>query len=338
MNDKTCSFCKDQSYSFPAEITRPLVSVIVPVYKVEDVLARCLDSLCRQSLREIEIILVDDASPDRSGEICERYAAEDTRFKVIHHPKNQGLSAARNTGIAHASSDYLMFVDSDDWAHKDFCKLPYECAVQQKADLVFFCYQSINKNGLPGLKKKADHRDSGNLTRLEAIEMMLYKTGVAVWNKLYCRKLFYTVSYPEGYFYEDVGTTYKTVLLADTIYYLDNVLYFHCYHEGSITTLKTKKALQDYFEMHMQQYHDLAVWHYPEDKLEYLLISVALDYCMRKKPAADDDNYAFCRKVLQSAKQVPESFTWKRKVLFVLMKYCPPLFELLCVLFDKKFR
>ena len=78
---------------------RPLVSVIVPVYKVEDVLARCLDSLCRQSLKEIEIILVDDASPDQSGEICEKYAEKDSRFRVIHHPENRGLSAARNAAL-----------------------------------------------------------------------------------------------------------------------------------------------------------------------------------------------------------------------------------------------
>lgn len=83
---------------------QPLVSVIVPVYKVEDVLARCLDSLCRQSLQDIEIILVDDASPDRCGKICEQYAARDERFRVIHHSENRGLSVARNTGIAHASA------------------------------------------------------------------------------------------------------------------------------------------------------------------------------------------------------------------------------------------
>ena len=210
MGIKSCSYCKNPFDSLPAEISHPLVSVIVPVYKVEDVLARCLDSLCRQSLREIEIILVDDASPDRCGEICEQYATENTRFKVIHHPENRGLSAARNTGIAHASSDYLMFVDSDDWVHEDFCKLPYECAVQQQADLVLFCFQFIDKNGSPRLKKKADNRDSGKLTRLEAFELMLNKISFAAWNKLYSRKLFQTISYPVGYFYEDVGTTYKT--------------------------------------------------------------------------------------------------------------------------------
>ncbi len=117
---------------------KPLVSVIVPVYKVEDCLIRCLDSLCRQTLRDIEIILVDDASPDRCGAICDEYAAKDARFKVVHHVVNMGLSAARNLGIKEASAAYLMFVDSDDYVHEDFCRLPYKCAVQQHADLVLF--------------------------------------------------------------------------------------------------------------------------------------------------------------------------------------------------------
>lgn len=336
MNDTACSFCKYPSNSLPAEVSRPLVSIIVPVYKVEDVLTRCLDSLRKQSLQEIEIILVDDASPDRCGEICARYAAEDSRFRIIQHAKNRGLSAARNTGIAHASADYLMFVDSDDWVHEDFCKLPYECAVKQRADLVLFCYQSIDKNGSLGLKGKADKWESGKLTRLEAIELMLSKIGVTAWNKLYARKLFQTVSYPEGFFYEDKGATYKTALLADTIYYLDSVLYYHCYHEGSITTLKTEKLLQDYFEMSMQQYHDLVAWGCPEDKQKLLLHNIALAYCIRKKSDVDDTNYVFCRKILQSAERVPKGFTWKRKVLFVLLKYCPPLFELVCIIFGKK--
>lgn len=322
--------------SLTAEISQPLV-VIVPVYKVEDVLVRCLDSLCRQSLRDIEIISVDDASPDRCGDICEQYATADARFKVVRHPENRGLSVARNTGIANASADYLMFVDSDDLVHEDFCQLPYECAVRQQADLVLFCHQVIEKNGSLGLKRKAD-RDFGKLTRLEAIELMLYKTGVAAWNMLYSRKLFQSISYPEGYFYEDVGVAYKAVLLADTIYYLDHVLYYHCYREGSITTLRTEKAFSDYFEMYMQMYRDLSAWGYPEDKLNFLLYNTALTYCIWKKPDADDSNYAFYRKVLQSAKQIPEGFTWKRKVLFVLLKYCPPLFELICVIFNKKFR
>lgn len=196
----------------------PLVSVIVPVYKVEDVLKRCLDSLGRQSLREIEILLIDDASPDRCGEICEKYAVKDSRFKVIHHLENRGLSAARNTGIAYASADYLMFVDSDDWVHENFCKLPYEYAVQNQADMVMFRYQRIEKNDSARPIMKEEGISSGQLTRLEAIELLLHEVGTYPWNKLYSRRLFNNVSYPEGYIYEGTGTIYKTILLADKFF------------------------------------------------------------------------------------------------------------------------
>lgn len=312
------------------------VSIIVPIYKVEKVLTRCLDSLCRQSLRDIEIILIDDASPDRCGEICEQYAMEDERIRVFHHLENKGVSAARNTGIAHASADYLMFVDGDDWVHEDFCKLPYECAVQKQADLVMFDCKRINHDDSTELEKNENGRDFIKLTCLEAIELMFRGEGVSVCNKLYSRKLFNTISFPEGFSYEDVGTTHRAVLLADTIYFLDKVLYFHCYRDGSSTTLKTEKASRDWLAMSMQRYHDLVAWGYPSDKLECLLTNFVLNFCMRTKSGADDADYIFCRKTLLSVKRLPEGFTWRRKIMFVLFKYCPPLFDLICMLWGKR--
>lgn len=316
---------------------KPLVSIIVPVYKVEDYLERCLDTLCRQSLKDIEIILVDDGSPDRSGKICDRYAKEDRRIKVLRHPENRGLSAARNTGIAYATADYLMFVDSDDWVHEDFCKLPYEYAMQHQADLVMFCYQRIKKDGSVRSIKKAEGVGSFQLTRLEAIEFLLQSVGVFPWNKLYRRRLFNNVSYPEGYVYEGTGTVYKTVLLSETIFYLDKVLYYYCYHEGSITTLRTEKVLRDWSKMYMQQYCDLAAWGYPEEKLETLLLNFAIMYCIRKRRDVSDPEYMSWADTLRSCKCFPESFTWKQKVLLVLFKYCPILFEWICILYGKKF-
>ena len=112
-----------------------MVSVIVPIYQTEKYLPRCLDSLQRQSLPNIEILLVDDGSPDNCSAICDDYATKDERFKVFHQ-EHAGTSAARNLAISMANSEYLMFVDSDDWVHKDFCKDAYECAVLYKADVV----------------------------------------------------------------------------------------------------------------------------------------------------------------------------------------------------------
>ena len=109
------------------------ISVIVPVYKVEEFLSRCVDSILCQSYPDFEVILVDDGSPDRCGQMCEDYARQDSRIHVIHQ-ENGGLSAARNSGIdwafAHSDSRWLAFVDSDDWVHPDFLKVLYETAEQ----------------------------------------------------------------------------------------------------------------------------------------------------------------------------------------------------------------
>ena len=107
------------------------ISVIVPVYKVEAFLGRCVDSILSQSFSDFELILVDDGSPDNCGKMCEDYAKQDDRIHVIHQ-KNGGLSAARNTGIdwtfKHSESRWLAFVDSDDWVHPDYLKILYNTA------------------------------------------------------------------------------------------------------------------------------------------------------------------------------------------------------------------
>lgn len=339
MKVKTYYCCKEQSDSLSVEISsQPLVSIIVPVYNVEDVLTRCLDSLRGQSLRDIEIILVDDASPDRCGEICDWYAMKDTRFRVIHHPENQGVSVARNTGIANASADYLMFVDSDDWVHEDFCKDAYECAVNNQADLVMFRFQS--ENSYPRFRwKDSSIMHNGIKTRLEAMELIETSrkgVGPAVWNKLYRKELFQNISFPPGYFHEDSGTTYKLVWKASRIYFLNKVLYNYCYHGGSISTLKEEKSLHDWNEMLMKQYRDLSDWGYSQHKLDQLLKNIALWYCIKKKPDDSDMYYKQYADVICSSKVVPENFRWEKKVLFVLFKYCRPLFEVICRLYNLK--
>ncbi len=320
---------------------KPLVSVIVPVYKVEEYLPRCLNSLQRQSLTNIEILLINDASPDRCGEICERYAAKDSRFKVIYHTKNKGLAAARNTGIGLATANYLMFVDSDDWVHEDFCKLPYECALNNDVDMVMFRRQRVgssesfkNKN----CSNSSCSKDSGYITHLEATDLLFnyFIVGEYSWNKLYRKELFQTISFPEGYLYEDVGTIYKTVWQSSKIFFLDAVLYYYYYRDNSIITLKTEKKLHDMIEMSMQQYNDLKAWGYPERKLNCFYLNRALGYCMSKKPAVSDKYYTFCAHILLNS-EIPTTFAWKRVVLVFLFRYFNPLFEWACARFGKKY-
>lgn len=314
----------------------PLISVIVPVYKVEDCLVRCLDSLCRQSQQDIEVILVDDASPDRCGEICEEYAAKDLRFKVFHHDRNRGLSAGRNTGLQNASAEYIMFVDSDDWVHEDFCKDAYACATQNDADLVIFAYQQVGFSKSSSLVKYK-HKSSissGFKSRMEALQLNAVST--IAWNKLYKKELFRNVTYPEGFYYEDNGTTYKLIWQARKIYYLDKVLYYHFYRRNSITSLKTERAMHDWLAMTMQQYYDFSAWGYPAEKLDKKLKNIALSYCIRKKADNANPDYVYFMKILHSDKTTPKDFSRDRKLLFLLLKYCPPLFELVCKKLNRK--
>ncbi len=320
---------------------KPLVSVIVPVFNVEDYLERCLDSLIKQSLSDIEILLIDDASLDKSGYICEEYAEKDGRFRVIHHPENRGLSVARNTGIANAQSDYLMFVDSDDWVHVNFCKDAYECAVQYQADIVLFRFKRVGDNNITHIKFYNENNpvnpiQSGYKTRYEAIDLLHNRVvGNAAWDKLYQKEIFNDISYPPGFLYEDIGTTYKAIWKAYRIYYLDKVLYYYCQRTDSITAKKTEKLWRDWYTMRIQQYRDLAEWGYPSEKLEVLLKNIAIGYCIKIKPNNSDENYIFCRKVLLDTNNIPVFFSLKGKIMFSLFKYCRPIFELICLLFNR---
>lgn len=311
---------------------KPLVSVIIPVYKVEGCLSFCLESLVRQSLRDIEILLIDDASPDKCGVICEAYAARDERFRVFHNVTNKGLSAARNVGIANAHCDFLMFVDSDDWVHEDFCKVPYECAIHYHADIVMFNYQRVKEDKVYYTGHKTIK--SGYKSREDAIGLLIKNT--AAWNKLYRKELFNGVCFPEGKLFEDAGTTYKLFLEATNIYYLENVLYYYRFRPDSITKQKNERTLRDWIEMNMQLYRGLLEKEFPSENLNMFLEMIALEYCMKKKPDDTDIYYTFCANVLLSSNSKPENLTCKQNLLFFLFKYCRPLFELICNLYNIK--
>lgn len=190
---------------------KPIISVIVPVYNTEKYLQRCLDSLCRQSMPEIEVILIDNGSTDKSGAICDAYAGKDVRIRVVHFDENRGPGAARNFGIRKAAADYVMFVDSDDWVHVDYCRAPYEAAVRFNSDLVIFGYQRTN---MPGFLKQSVTRIplSGYKNRVEAIDVLLCCAGTGPCNKLYKKSLFEKLIFPKNTFYEDDGLIYRIVL------------------------------------------------------------------------------------------------------------------------------
>ena len=119
-----------------------LVSIVVPIYKVEQYLERCVQSICNQTYPKLEIILVDDGSPDQCGELCEMYAKKDERIRVVHK-ENGGLSDARNEGVKYATGKYILFVDSDDYIAEDLVEKTVEVAETQNCDIVLFDYYYV---------------------------------------------------------------------------------------------------------------------------------------------------------------------------------------------------
>lgn len=179
----------------------PEISVIVPVYKVEKYLEPCVESILRQTFENFELILVDDGSPDNCGKICDEYATKDNRVVVIHQ-KNQGLSCARNTGIAAAQGRFLCFVDSDDLVAPDYCEVLFERLSKSDADFSVCGVCRFQDGETPDPK---DREDVGRISGYEFLKIQMErKSEFGVWNKLYRRELFDRMCFMPGRVNEDV--------------------------------------------------------------------------------------------------------------------------------------
>ena len=228
-------------------MTTPLISVIVPVYRVEEYLERCVKSILSQTYKNLEVILVDDGSPDQCPAICDACAEKDARVKVIHQ-ENKGLSGARNAGIDAASGEYLAFVDSDDYVSPHFIEELYQL-LQDTGCAIGQCRFSYVKGD--GLVEEGD--SAFCIYRGESLMEQLYGPEekatcfVVAWNKLYRAELFKEtgIRYPEGRIHEDEATTYRLFHEAKKLAFLDRALYgYYTENGGSITSVFSVKRLQ----------------------------------------------------------------------------------------------
>lgn len=255
------------------------ISIIMPAYKVEDTIARCIQSIINQTYSNLEIILVEDGSPDRCPEICDEYMRNDARIKVIHQ-KNGGLSKARNVGLSNATGDWILFVDSDDYIDYELCEKVHDCAVKNKADIVMFGFTKF-KDG-EQIKCSVVESVSRLLNKDEAMGLLSDPNiGNFSWNKFYKRSLFNDIKYPEGRVYEDLATTYKVIDRASQICLLETKLYYYYQSDNSITHTITKKHVTDEFEQRFEQYNFLIEHNYEAAKLvREELFADALQYCI----------------------------------------------------------
>lgn len=210
-----------------------LISVIIPVFRVETYLRRCVDSVLTQTYRNMEIILVDDGSDDGCPAICDEYAGRDERVRVLHQ-KNAGLSGARNAGIEAAQGRYLAFVDSDDYLAVDFLERLYRACVDTDSDMSVCRWEYVKGEAIP----EKGNGETKVFTGRQMMANLYIPDGayfVVAWNKLYKRELFETIRYPLGRIHEDEATTYRIYHQVRRAAYVDASLYGYFVTPSSIT-------------------------------------------------------------------------------------------------------
>lgn len=230
------------------------ISVIVPIYKVEDYLHRCVDSIINQTYTNLDIILVDDGSPDNCPMICDEYAKKDTRIRVIHK-KNGGLSDARNAGLEIATGEYIGFVDSDDWIHKDMYSILYNIMMKKQCDIVECnatkIYDIINDKDI-NFKYRFF-----NYTKENAIEELISEKTIqqTVWNKLYKKELIQDIFFEKGKVHEDEFWTYQAINKCNNLIHVDLDLYYYFQRENSIMgnkySLKRLNAIEGRYNRYL---------------------------------------------------------------------------------------
>jgi len=307
-----------------------LISVIVPVYNVKDYLDECVRSLLAQSYRELEIILVDDGSTDGSGEMCDGYAASDSRVKVIHK-ENGGLSSARNAGIDVATGEYLSFVDSDDFIHPEFIGTLYQTCVANdcKTALCGICSEETADATLP---ESVPVRVISSRELLDAFYGKHHNTITVAWNKLYHRSVLGEVRYPDGFVYEDEATTYAYLYQAGRIAWVELPLYHYRNRTGSITKRAFSLKRLDVLEAYRRRrafylVHGEAAY---ASREEYCYLSELLmfyDRIGKYLPEEKEKRKELLREYKKCHSEYDKrSWGWKRRVFYRISRVLPGLY------------
>ena len=264
-----------------------LITVIIPIYKAEEYLNRCIISVVSQTYRNLEIILIDDGSPDQCPELCDKWAQKDRRIKVIHQT-NKGISVARNIGIANANGKYILMVDSDDYLYNRMIEVMYKALIEEDADLVICDFQKGVENSF---SFTYCDRISAEVIDGETALYRVYSGSekalqyVAPWGKLYRRELFDKIQYPEGKIFEDIFVTHQILFRCKKIAVIPQKLTYYFqnptsimnkeFHAGKLDYLPAlKQRIEFYHIHHLRELEEIAydeylhalIWEYSRVK------------------------------------------------------------------------
>lgn len=306
--------------------TKPLISIIIPVFRVEEYINRCLESVLNQTYSNLEIILVDDGSPDRCPQICDDYAKIDERVVVIHQ-ENKGLSGARNAGIAVAHGEYISFIDSDDYIQSIYIEQLYSTLTNSGKRLVACSYSNKEELLNDELVDNFEVYSAENAIKEILLERAFQPSA---WGKLYDRELFSQVLFPEGKIFEDYATAPLFFHLADGLAYCKSKLYYYTYNDESITKSSFNKKQLQYFEI-ANNINDFLREYYPQllkhalRRDENVAISYFKKMCEDGYSSKDDIDYTI-KKIKSGLREyLWSSYSLKKKMAAVLIAFSPQL-------------
>lgn len=238
-----------------------LISIIVPIYNMEQHLKKCISSIIAQTYQNIEIILINDGSTDKSKKICEDFANKDDRIKIINQ-KNKGVSGARNAGIDIAKGEYLGFIDPDDYISEDMYEILYNLITKYVADISMCSHYRVEKN-MNSCLYITEELEFYN--KDEALKALLIDKKIQnySWDKLYKKDLFKNIRFPLGKNYEDIGTLFYIFEKITKLVYINSPKYFYLRRESSITETRSETNLTDYINMSYVR-NKYIEKHYPE--------------------------------------------------------------------------
>lgn len=323
----------------PNIINHSKISVIVPVYKVESYLCQCVDSILAQTYHNLEIILVDDGSPDHCGVICDEYAAKDPRIKVIHK-ENGGLSDARNAGMAVMTGEYVAFVDSDDWIEPQMYETLLMLLEQHDADIAFGgVADDVEHNGTVTTVKVSNYNETPFAEDKLSAMRRYFHGSWAAWDKLYRTALFDGIRYPVGEINEDEAIVLQLLDRCRRVCYTNEVFYHYMHRKGvqtitSSTFSKKKLAWVKhcranlYFirTMYGELERDAAARYL--DSLQWSLNNIVLSGC------DFPEEVHFLRQELRKERPLFRTIpvpSWRTKLRILLLTYAPLSFYRLVI-------
>lgn len=278
------------------------ISVVVPVYNVEKYLNKCVTSIINQTHDNLEIILVDDGSTDKSGKLCEDLKAMDHRIKVIHKI-NGGLSSARNVGLDIVTGDYVGFIDSDDWVEPDFFQILKQGIDEYKADIAVVHFEKVRDFSKIAYMTSTQQKWT-SFTKHSAMKTLFNSNliGYSAVNKLYHTELFNDIRFPEGMLMEDKATTYKLIHKVDFVVVNTSKKYHYFLREDSIIRRKFNRKNFDSFKIH-EEIIDFMDSNYPNlsnlIRAKYVYTAIRMLLVMASSNYSQSEDIECCVGIIQ---------------------------------------